>query len=340
MTESISSLEKPGVLANIFKLTEYVVPEDRFTAAWGYVLNREPVLAQAVADIILKDRGQVAKVIRVTDHPDCNSLKKPDFCIACEGLDILVEHKLDALLHENQLENYLGLQIPRTTYVAFIAPAYQAVPEQVLRHPLYLKPKGRDHFKWCDFHGAVKSQPGWLTQEFADYMTSLGMAPFTLKGAEDIFDTRVKPVQFDEAMKVAARQIFARDDNPGCWFKGTQTGRGHEVRTPSASLTLIYIWAEQRSNYVPGYDGPVLAVNVFEREIAGPCRLTEATIKTPSGLAVRRHNIAKPIQQGEGKCRITYVAPLIEIIRETRDATVRRMAEMLTVVRTDHWLDN
>lgn len=338
MTEAIASLEKPYVLKNIFKLTEYVGPEDRFTAAWGYVLDREPALAQAVADILVKDQGLATKVIRVTDHPECNSLKKPDFRIECEGLDILVEHKLDALLHENQLENYLDLHVPRT-YLAFIAPAYQTVPEQVLRNPLYLKPEGRDHFRWSDFHGAVKSQPGWLMQEFADYMNSLGMAPFTLKGAEDIFDTRVKPVQFDKALKLAADQVFARD-NPSCWLKGTQTGRGREVRTPRASLTLIYIWAEQRSSHVRECDGPVLAVNVFERDIAGPCPLPESFVMTPSGLAVRRHHLVTLIKQGEGNCRTTYVAPLVEILQDTLEATVRLLAEMLMVIRADYWSED
>lgn len=336
MINSIASLKKPCVLRNIFRLTDYNGAEDRFTAAWGYILDREPALAQAVADIILKNQGLVTKVIQVTDHPDCNSPKRPDFCIECEEFDILVEHKLDALLHENQLKNYLDLHSPRKTYVALIAPAYQTVPEQVLGNPLYLKPEGRDHFKWSDFHGAVKSQPGWLTQEFADYMNSLGMAPFTLKSAEDIFDMRVKPVQFDEALRLAADRVFARG-SPGFWIKGTQTGRGLEVRTPSATLTLIYIWAEQRSTDSPECNGPVLAIRVFERAIAEGYPSNDATITTPSGLNVRRHHLTKYVEQGEGQCRISYVAPLVKIIEETQEATVQSIVEMLTVVHGDYW---
>jgi hypothetical protein len=324
------------VLTNIFKLTQYEIVEDQFTAAWGYVLDREPALAQVVADILLKDQGLAAKVIRVTDHPGYDSLKKPDFRIECEGLDILVEHKLDALLHENQLENYLGLQMPRTTYLALIARTLVPVPKQVLDNPLYLKPEGKSNFKWSDFHGAVKSQPGWLTQEFADYMTALGMAPFTLKNAEEIFDKGKKPEQFDEALKLAANQVFAKG-HPGCVLKGTQTGLGREVRTPSATLTLIYIWAEQRSTDIPECDGPVLAIRVFERAIAEGYPSNDATITTPSGLNVCRHHLTKYVEQGEGQCRITYVAPLVEIIKKTREATVQSMVEMLTVVHRDYW---
>lgn len=324
------------MLTNIFNLIQYEVVEDRFTAAWGYVLDREPALAQGVADILLKNKGLAAKVVRVTDHPGHDSQKKPDFLIECEGLDILVEHKLDALLHENQLENYLGLQMPRNTYLALIAPTLIPVPRQVLDNPFYLKPEGKNHFRWSDFHGAVKSQPGWLTQEFADYMASLGMAPFTLKNAEDIFDRGTKPEQFDEALKLAADQVFAKG-HPGCVLKGTPAGRGREVRTPIATITLIYIWAEQRSSDVPDYHGPVLAVRVFERSVAAKCPLIDATIATPSGLNVRRYRLSQFVKQGEGLCRVTYVAPLVEVIQETREATVQRMVDLLTVVHADYW---
>jgi len=335
MSDSLATPINHKVLNNIFMLSEYEIPEDRFTAAWGYVLSRELSLAQAVADILLKDRGLTAKVIEVSDHPDCNSLKKPDFLIKCEGLDILVEHKLDALLHQNQLENYLNLSHTRT-YVSLIAPAIQSVPQAVLDNDYYLKPEGKSHFRWSDFYTSVKSQPGWLTQEFADYMASLGMTPFTLKSAEDIFDRSVKPVQFDEVLKLAADQVFAKG-NPSCSLMGTSTGLGRQVRTPHAFITLIYIWAEQRSTHVRDYDGPVLAVEVYERDSKIPCKLENATLTTPSGIAVRRHNLYKPRTQGEGTCHITYVAPLVEIIQDTREATVLCMAEMLQVIRGDYW---
>ncbi|MDK9716145.1 MAG: hypothetical protein OEL86_18880 [Sulfuritalea sp.] len=337
MLDPIESTSDPKVLDNIFRLPEYDGPEDRFTAAWGYVLNREPRLAQAVADILLKDRGIAASVIGVTDHPKCNSLKKPDFLIKCEGLDILVEHKLDALLHQNQLESYIGFGLPQT-YVALIAPSFQPVPTEVLSHDYYLKPAGRDHFRWRDFHPSVKSHPGWLTQEFADYMASLGMAPFTLRGVEDIFDPTVKPLQFDDALKRAAAQAFAKAA-PSCLFKGTPTRRGLEIRTPGASLTLIYVWAEQRSTCVSDNDGPVLAVSVYERNIEGSSSLENATMATPSGIVVRRHRLPKVEEVGGGTCRITYVSPLVDVIQDTRDETVQCIAELLEVVRSDFRID-
>jgi exonuclease III len=335
VTDSADSLEEPKVLKNIFKLSQSNGLENQFTAAWGYVLSRDLVLAQAVADILLKSCDISAKVIRVTDHPSLNSLKQPDFCIECEGLSILVEHKLDALLHKEQLENYLSLD-PSRNYVALIGPAYQMVPEVVLSATRYLKPEGKDHFRWSDFHGAVASRPGWLAQEFADYMTSLGMAPFLLRGIEDIFDLRQKPVQFDEALKLAANQVFGTG-YPGCSFKGTSTGLGREVRTPLDSLTLIYIWAEQRSKYVRDFDGPTLSINVYERNSEEDTRLEEVNVLTASGFLVLRRQLEKPLRQGEGYCRVTYAAPLTKIIQDTREDTVKCMVEVLAAVRSDHW---
>ena len=337
--ESTTPLGNGEVLGNIFKLGEYMVAEDRFSAAWGYVLTREPRLAQAVADILMRDRELRPRVIKVTDHPDCKSLKKPDFRIECEGFDILVEHKLDALLHADQLESYLELQSAKPTYLAFIAPAFQVVPAPVLSHPNYLAPGRKEHFRWSDFHTAVNTQSGWLTAEFADYMTSLGMAPFALKGPEDIFDARAKPVQFDEALRRAAEDIFVKN-NRGCWLKGTPTGLGREVRKPGAGLSLIYIWAEQRSTQISDFEGPVLAVNVFERDDATGSPNTGGSVSTPSGLVVRRHRLVSPIKMGEGRCRVTYAAPLVEIIQETLDETVHHMSELLAVVRADHWPRN
>ncbi len=322
------------MLKNIFRLTEFGGAEDRFTAAWGYVLDREPALAQAVADTLLKGRGLTAKVIGVGDHPaGYDSLDRPDFLIQCEEFDILVEHKLDALLGARQLERYLQLA-PQRTWVALIAPAYQSVPTEVRSDPRYLMPEGKEHFRWSDFYDAVKSQPGWVTQEFADYMKSLGMAPFTLRANEDIFDKRVKPVQFEEALKLAADQVFA-NTSPGCWLKGTPTGLGREVRAPSANLTLIYVWAEQCSTYVRDSEGPVFAVNVYERDVEGRYALENATLRTCSGMSVHRRHVEKPTKQGEGTCRTTYAASLIEVIQETREASVLHMAEILALVRAD-----
>jgi hypothetical protein len=261
-------------------------------------------------------------------------LKQPDFCLECDGLKILVEHKVDALLHEDQLENYLELENGEH-YVTLIAPAYQVVPARVLENSRYLRPAGKNHFKWSDFHDAVVSQPGWLTQEFAEYMTSLGMAPFTLKGAEDIFEQGKRPVQFEEALMVAASKVFA-SNNQKCSIRGTASGLGREIRTPHPSLTLIYIWAEQRSTYVRDIDGPVLAVNVFERDDEQESLLEDARFLTRSGIDVHRRKLSNLLKQGAGFCKVTYVASLEKIVQDTREDTVQCLVEILSAVQTDH----
>jgi hypothetical protein len=254
MSETTAPAPRDHVLTNIFRLSEFVSLEDRFTAAWGYVLDRQPALAQAIAE--------------------------------------------------------------------------------VLANPFYLKPEGKDHFRWSDFYAAVRSQPGSLAQEFADYMKSLGMAPFTLKNAEDIFDKRVKPLQFEEAVWLAANKAFV-ERNPGCWLKRIPTGLGCEVHKPSANLTLIYIWAEQRSSYAPECHGPTLAVNVYEHDAL--CRTVpeNSNATTQSGISVYRRRLENGLKQGEGIFRLTYAAPLVEIIQETKESTVQAMTDILALVRAD-----
>ena len=338
------------MLTNIFKLAEYEGRiEDRFTAAWGYVLHRESRLAQAVADILLESTpastinglagtspNLAGRVVGVVDHPPCNSIKKPDFRIDFEGFNILVEHKLDAFLHENQLQDYLAIEENKETYLAFIAPSTQHVPLDVLAHPRYLKPKGRTHFRWSDFYPAVKDHPGWLAREFAEFMAHLGMAPFTLKGPEDLFDTTApKAVEFDKALGAAVREVFMRD-NPGCITKGTPSGLGREVRKPRSNISLIYAWATQRSPCEVGFVGPALAVQIYEKDCSVPCLPAAVLVGTEFGITIERHPVP-PSQTGEGTGRLIYVAPLTDVLQEGREDTVSRMVDVLRAVRKDFW---
>lgn len=279
------------------------------------------------------------RVLAVVDHPVCSSIKRPDFRIECDALDILVEHKLDAFLHGNQLEDYLSIeprQPSKPTYVAFIAPSVQPVPSGVVAHPRYLKPPRRTHFRWSDFYPSVKSHPGWLAQEFSEFMAHLGLAPFTLKGPEDLFDDTIRrTVEFDFVLEAAARSVFI-SNHPGCMTKGTPKGRGREVRNPHSNISLVYAWASQKAPCKTGLAGPVLAVSVYERDCSEPC-LPATVFRGPQhGIVVERYPV-QPSLVGEGTSRLIYLAPLAAILEDTREATVSRMAEMFRIVRDDFW---
>ena len=167
-------------------------------------------------------------------------------------------------------------------------------------------------------------------------MDSLGMAPFKLESGEDIFDSRQKPLKFEETLRLATNQVFSTGSK-GFSLRGTPSGLGREVRNPLDSLTLIYVWAEQRSSYVRDFSGPVLAVNVFERSAETGNELEDMSVIGRSGVEIHRRTLSKVLKQGEGFCRITYVAPLQNIIQDTREATVQSIVEMLSVVRSDFW---
>ena len=70
MTDTKTITARPNVLKNIFTLTDRGSlrgPEDRFTAAWGYLLDREPSVAQAVAEILVKGLGINTKVVKANE---------------------------------------------------------------------------------------------------------------------------------------------------------------------------------------------------------------------------------------------------------------------------------
>lgn len=65
MTKPVTSVAK-----NIFQLGELQIAEDRFSSAWGYVLDRESGLRDAVAQLLLRAHPERdATVVAVRDHP-------------------------------------------------------------------------------------------------------------------------------------------------------------------------------------------------------------------------------------------------------------------------------
>ncbi len=332
---------------NIFRLAEVEGAEDRFTAAWSYLLKREPELAQVVTDLLLdplrsgpgnpwseSDFKKASRVLGVTNHPsEYDSALRPDFRIDCDGLHVLVEHKLEALLHERQLQSYLEMPHTVPTFIALVTPSIQPVPGDVLRHLRYLKPKEGSHFRWSDFYPAVKNHPGWLAEDFVHFMNHLGLSPFTLGGAEDIFDATRDVKDFREALKAAACEVFPEGASRFA-VKATPTGRGCEIRNPRAELSLIYAEAERTPAWKSGAIGPALAVAVYEKNTTMP-NLPEAVLKSPLvRIAVQRNHIA-PTVQGEGTARLCYLAPLTELIQDTHADTALRIADVLRVVQDD-----
>lgn len=146
---------------------------------------------------------------------------------------------------------------------------------------------------------------------------------------------RQKPVQFEDALKLAANLVLH-------WVPRLLVQRHPYWVGSGGTYTASIAYADLHLggaaiSYVSGIEGPVLAINVYERNLEQGSLFEGVSIPTASGFSVRRHRLAKPLRQGEGFCRSTYVAPLAKIIQETRESTVKCMAEVLTAVRDDHW---
>lgn len=332
---------------NIFRLAEVKGDEDRLTAAWSYLLTREPELAQAVADILLapvranpvaqwndSEFKQVSRVVKVTNHPgEYDSTMRPDFRVDCAGLHILVEHKLEALLHERQLQSYLEMPYSVPTFLALVTTSIQPVPSEVVADPRYLKPANKSHFRWSDLYVAVERFPGWLAKDFLHYMNHLGLSPFALKGTGDIFDATSDVKDFREALKKAALEVFP-GGTPGFAVKSAPSGRGCEIRNPCPAFSLIYAVAERKPAWQSGAIGPALKIAVYEKDVSTlslPETLLESSM---AGIKVQRNHI-KPLVVGEGTARLCYLAALTDLIQDTVADTALRIADVLRVVRED-----
>lgn len=323
-------------LPNIFRLADYAVPEDRFTAAWGYLLQREPQVARDVVSIILASRPGLTGTLRgFTNHPTYDLQSKPDFRMDFEEFRLLVEHKLDAPLSETQLERYLALSPEQPPLVAFVASEFRALPDTVLAHERYLRPAKGHHFRWSDFFPAVRARETDLAQQFADYMKSLGMTPYELKGPEDLFNGTGKPEQFSTALKAAAESVFERV--PGAVIKRDPSRLGVQIQRALPTVPLFYVVAERFSALLQDVRGPTLSVQVFEANSHTPATLDTLTIHTAAGLTVYRQALTgtSTLSDGTKRCRVVYVVPLSDVLSETGKETRDRISDLLGLVRSD-----
>jgi hypothetical protein len=106
-----------------------------------------------------------------------------------DGKRILCEHKIEAIEtegKENKEDGQIGryLKLP-SDGVAYIRASWKPPKGAVLDNPLYVKPVGREHFLWSDFHGALSGGLflDWIRTGF-DHM---GFTP-PLPGVGDLRD--------------------------------------------------------------------------------------------------------------------------------------------------------
>lgn len=167
-------------MKNIFCLSTRLTEEDRFTAAFCYLIDSIPNIGQALVDLFSAQSDSVSsRFLNVEDHPRLSSVNRPDLRIACDDFDIVCEHKIVSGLGPLQLERYLSLRQDKPYYLVLVARSVVSVSDQVLRQPHFLRPREQaaNHFRWHEIYPIVASRSERLARDFTDYMKLLGMEP-------------------------------------------------------------------------------------------------------------------------------------------------------------------
>jgi hypothetical protein len=135
--------------------------EDIFTECLAESLRQDGKLTERFLGVLLKGNRlgmSVAPIVEVqTQVPYPGSI--PDIVLVAENGDrIMIENKMDAPEGKDQLKRYLSLH--NLTALAFITRNSRMglVEEDVIGDSRYLRPEGRDHFLWSDFHDTVEER--------------------------------------------------------------------------------------------------------------------------------------------------------------------------------------
>jgi hypothetical protein len=159
--------------------------EDVFTECFAESLRQDEKLTERFLAVLLKGNRlgiSVAPIVEVqTQVPYPGSI--PDIILVAEsGNGIMIENKMDAPEGKDQLKRYLSLH--DLTALAFITRNSRKgmVEKDVIGDARYLRPEGREHFLWSDFHDAVEkrskeSGASPMVSSFLYLLQGLGQRP-------------------------------------------------------------------------------------------------------------------------------------------------------------------
>jgi hypothetical protein len=101
-----------------------------------------------------------------------------------DGRQVVCEHKLEAPqtrtvqaetgVTKQQLERYLELPVDA---VAYVRPAPASLSREIVQHPRYLRPRGREHFLWRHLYEPLSKGDHELSRWLHDAFGRLGFTP-------------------------------------------------------------------------------------------------------------------------------------------------------------------
>jgi hypothetical protein len=159
--------------------------EDHLTEFFAAALDVSEFFRAAYAKLILAGFPDSAanKIKNVTTQMNFpNTTCCPDMILTLsDGRLIACEHKLDALETMGpeqdpraQLVRYLDLPIDGLVYVRS---SWSPPDPEVLNHPKYIQPQGREHFLWRDFYFLLSCENHVLLNWLREGFERLGFTP-------------------------------------------------------------------------------------------------------------------------------------------------------------------
>lgn len=230
---------------NIFKISHRIGLEDKFTASLCYLLNKHQEVGQAYLDRLCELTGSAkTRFMGATDHPDFGTLEnRPDFLLKGESFSILVEHKIESDLGDQQLERYLALAESHNLKLCLISNVETDVPSSVRNSPRYLRPSDRKHILWSAFYETFRAlDDSFLVVEFLEWMTDLGMNPNLWKGHGDPFVDPIAIAKFFDCHK--DMKVFLESSFGPSKGRSVRPGRKNaciEIRKPTPFVWLAYM---------------------------------------------------------------------------------------------------
>lgn len=314
-------------MTNLFAVAASDIPaEDKFTSSLAYLIENIPDIgAEWAAHLAQAGDLETPRFRHAIDHPEGDAESKPDFLLVCEQYDIRCEHKLDSKLGVRQLERYLKLPDGqgRPTHVALITnwDVPDSISEDVRCHPRYLQPRSgsQAYFTWQQLYPVVAKRTERLAQEFAAYMTGLGMAPINMPGNWDGLFSDAEVAASFQAMTKPMKEYFKQ---LGAVCKGDAGKLGVQIQRPTDWLHLMYVYVSKTSKpYEPGLQAPFIAARIFiyKKDSAQLDRFRGQRVlwETNQGRIVGR-----PVQEAvswnkEVELAYEYVSPLSGYLAES-----------------------
>lgn len=162
--------------------------EDHLTEFFAAALDVSESFRRAYADLVFKDGANTGTSTSphiqnfTTQVNFAGTTCCPDMIITLsDGRTIACEHKLDALETMGpekdsrfQLVRYLDLPVDGLIYVRT---TWKPPASEVLNHPKYIHPRGREHFLWRDFYPILTSDNHVILDWLREGFERLGFTP-------------------------------------------------------------------------------------------------------------------------------------------------------------------